>query len=89
MNFVQLEGIYDVDNSWCILVLLDDVIRRNLDLVASFLDVTSFDLEARIVVDKLVWIGVRAELVARDQVFKHFHLSKFCLFNTIKFIVFK
>ena len=46
-----------------IFILLDDVVGSDSNLVTTLLDVTSLNLEAGVVHDELVGVGVGAELV--------------------------
>ncbi len=50
-ELVVAEGVNDVDDSRCIVVLFDDVVRGDHDLSVAFLDVAALDLKDCVIHD--------------------------------------
>lgn len=86
LNLVKLEIVNKVNNSWGIIVLLNNVIGSDHDLVTTLLLVVAFELVDGVLESEGKWAGVREELVTRDMAFKYSHLvvsENYKIINTL------
>ena len=82
-DFVELEGINNVDDGLGVVIILYDVVGGNTDLVGSLFGVRGLDFHACVVEKPLLGVGIGAELVARDDVLVNSHVDFSSVFVSV------
>ena len=65
-NLVEAERVNNIDDLRCVIIFFDNIIRSDLDLIATLGNHTGLDLIASVVIDQFMRVGVGEELVFGD-----------------------